>query len=264
MAINNTSLQQWKRMEAKQLDGVFLSRTREGMGCTPFEAECLLKVVRETYGDFFEVGSLMPGQLLTTVISVEANPQDSLKDALKVTVRLTLDGPEDLEIRRTEGVVGLRRHRMQRMASEAFQQGGLLTLEDLALRLLNCGRRTLCSDLAAMRDQDIDIPLRSTIKDMGRTLSHRRVIVTKWLGGMEYSEVARATRHSVSSVKGYVSRFKRIAVLKAENVDLQLIPYLAGVSTALAREYLSILKEAKIAPHRKAELTSKKKASPKI
>jgi len=264
MAINNTSLQQWKRMEAKRLDAVFLTRIRHGMGCTPFEAECMLKVLHETYSDFFDVGSVRPGQILVTVISAEAKPQESLEEAAKVTVRLTLDGPEDLEIRRTEGVVGLRHHRMERMAVEAFQQGGLLTLEDLALRLFNCGRRTLCTDLATMRSKGIDIPLRSTIKDMGRTVSHRQLIVTKWLGGMEYSEVARATRHSVASVKGYVSRFKRIAALQRENVKKELLPYLAGVSPALAREYLAILEEARIAPHRKKELADKKKAPPKV
>jgi len=261
MAINNTALQQWKRMEAKRIDAVFVSRIRHGLGCSPFEAECILETMRETYADFFRVGALQPGQVLVTAVSAEAAPQDRLEEAEKTMVRLTLVGPEDLEIRRAGGVVALRRHRMQRMATEAFQQGGLLTLEDLALRLLNCGRRTLCSDLAAMRREGLDIPLRSTIKDMGRTLSHRQKILALWLQGQEYSEIARATRHSVRSVQSYVSCFKRIAVLQAENVDPALLPYLADVSPALAREYLAMLGGEGIAPHRKRELAAKKKAA---
>jgi len=206
-------------MEAKNLDAVFRSRVEHGLGCSPFEAECILKTVREIYGDFFSVGSLQPGQILIPVVSMEAKPQDRIEDAEKITVRLTLDGPEDLEVRRKNKVVGLRRHRMQRMATEAFQQGGLLTLEDLALRLLNCGRRTLSADLRQMRKEGITIPLRSTIKDMGRSLSHRQKIVTCWLQGQEYSDIAKATRHSIRSVQSYVSCFKRIAVLHRESVD---------------------------------------------
>jgi len=257
--INNTSPQQWKRMEAKRLDQVFISRTREGLGCSPFEAECLLTLVHEVYGDFFSVGSLQPGQQLFSCVSVETAPQVRLEEATLVTARLTVDGPEDLEVRREQGVVGLRRHRMQRMAGEALAQGGVLTLEDLALRLLNCGRRTLCSDLKDLRGEGIEVPLRSTVKDMGRTLSHRRSIVTQWLRGREYSEIARATHHSVRSVQGYVSCLKRIAVLQAENVENELLPFLAAVSPSLAREYLQILQEVEPVPHRKEELKGKKK-----
>ena len=64
---------------------------------------------------------------------------------------------------------------------EAFQQGGLLTVEDLANRLLNCGQRTLSRDLKALKARQITLPLRSTIKDMGRAISHRTLIVQQWL-----------------------------------------------------------------------------------
>jgi hypothetical protein len=43
------------------------------------------------------------------------------------------------------------------MAEEAFQQGGLLTLEDLA-NLFNCGVRTLVNDLRALRKDHLVPP----------------------------------------------------------------------------------------------------------
>src|SRR4030042_2169419 len=107
--------------------------------------------------------------MLFQVIAEEASPNTRLAESKQVTVTLTFDaGSEDLEVRRREGVQSLRRHRMQRMAVEAFQQGGLLTIEDLANRVLNCGQRTLSRDLEVLRHQGIVLPLRSTIKDMGR------------------------------------------------------------------------------------------------
>ena len=65
------------------------------------------------------------------------------------------------------------------MSIEAFQQGGLLTVEDLAHRLLNCGERTISRDLAELESEGILLPLRSMIKDMGRALSHRELIIAQ-------------------------------------------------------------------------------------
>ncbi|MBU1299071.1 MAG: DUF1670 domain-containing protein [Bacteroidetes bacterium] len=49
-----------------------------------------------------------------------------------VTVLLTLDaGEEDLRLKEQKGVAALRQHRIERLCHEAYQQGGLLTVEDL-------------------------------------------------------------------------------------------------------------------------------------
>ncbi|MBW1780086.1 MAG: DUF1670 domain-containing protein, partial [Deltaproteobacteria bacterium] len=108
--------------------------------------------------------TLKPGQILFQVVSVETSASTPLAEGKMVTVTLTLDaGPEDLKVRQNQGIQALRRHRMQRVCVEAFQQGGVLTIEDLANRLFNCGQRTLSRDLEAFRQQGIVLPLRSTI-----------------------------------------------------------------------------------------------------
>jgi predicted HTH transcriptional regulator len=83
-------------------------------------------------------------------------PGVQLSESPMVNVILTMDaGEEDLKIRKEQGVIGLRRHQLQRICEEAFQQNGLLTVEDLANRIFNCGERTITRDLAALRKQDI-------------------------------------------------------------------------------------------------------------
>jgi hypothetical protein len=172
-----------------------------------------------------------------------------------VTVVLTLDaGEKDLQIRRTEGVQALRRHRMQRMCIEAYQQGGLLTIEDLAYRLLNCGPRTLSRDLEYLRSQDVVLPLRSTIKDMGRSPSHRALIIEQWLQGKEYSDIARHTHHSVASVQNYIGKFKRIIALAKEGYDIHTIAFLVKVSPSLAESYHALYCDAMPVAHRQEEL----------
>jgi Fic family protein len=171
------------------------------------------------------------------------------------TVVLTLDaGTDDLQVRELKGVIGLRRHRLQRIATEAFQQGGLLTVEDIANRLLNCGERTVTRDIKVFKDMGISLPLRSTIKDMGRSISHREMIVKNWLGGMEFSEIARKTNHSIEAIANYVEKFKRVVCLAKDNHEISTIAFLVKISISLAQQYYDLYQTMDIIPSREKEL----------
>jgi hypothetical protein len=256
--INNSNTQRWDRLKSKQLDSQFLSEIIQGLNCSPFEATAILDTVHRVFKPFFEASVAMtPGQIQLPVISAEESPAKALKKARLVTVTLTLDaGEEDLDIRKEQGVIGLRHHRMIRICNEAFQQGGLLTVEDLAYRVFNCGDRTIKRDLKVLKIKDIILPLRSTIKDMGRALSHRTQIVKQWLEGKEYSQIALATNHNFESVRNYVQRFKQVAALIQENYDVHTIAFLTKISTPLAEEYIEIYFNHDMLPHRREELDS--------
>jgi hypothetical protein len=267
--INNTSKQLWDRLAAKQLDHQFMQHIMAGLNCSLFEAEAVLQAVHQVYAPLFECSpNLRPGQILLPVVSVEVPPGPRLIDSRQLLAVLTLeDLQEDLPVRKAGGVLALRRHRLVRLCHEALQQGGLLTLEDLAYhRLLNCGQRTLCRDLQVLRQKGIHVPLRSTIKDMGRTLSHRRLIVELWLGGKEYSEIARDSHHSVAAVQNYIDKFKRVALLAQQELDLDTLAFLARLSKPLAQSYLELLRLKKNATqHRVQELRADpKKKTPSL
>jgi len=256
--INNSSLRKWRRVSQKQLDQQFVHEMVHGLQCSPFEASAMLDAVYRVYSPYFETsGTLKPGQILFQVISIDAAPNNRLAESKQITVTLTFDaGLEDIEVRRAQGIPSLRRHRMQRMAVEAFQQGGLLTLEDLAIRLFNCGLRTLSRDLDILRREGVVLPLRSIIKDMGRSISHRSLIVQEWLLGKEYSEISRSTNHSVPAVQNYVNKFKRVVALAAEGYDVHTIAFLVKVSATLSESYHRLYKDVKIVPSRRRELKS--------
>lgn len=253
--INNTWLQRWQRATARQLDAQFMAAIIHGMNCSPFEAEAIRDTVHQVYAPLMETtDALKPGQLRVLVIDASVPPNISLAQAKQCLVTLTLDAAEeDLAVRQQGGVMALRRHRFARICEEAFQQGGLLTLEAVA-DLFNCAVRTLVTDLAALRAQGIVPPLRSTVKDMGRAVTHRRLIVERWLSGQEYTDIARASYHSVQSVANYVDKFKRCAALSAAGFDLDTVALVARLSPALARAFEQLLAEAKPVPHRREEL----------
>ena len=90
-----------------------------------FEAKAIMNCGYETYQPFFDNASAMkPVQVLFEAVSIENRPQIRLSECKMVSVILTLDaGEEDLEIRQHSGATGMRRHRFQSIANEAFQQG---------------------------------------------------------------------------------------------------------------------------------------------
>ena len=49
-----------------------------------------------------------------------------------------------------KGTVALRQRRIERIAQKALDQGALLTAEDLAFRIFNCGLRIISRDLQAL------------------------------------------------------------------------------------------------------------------
>lgn len=264
--INNSALLKWDRLKQKQLSQQFIYEITEGLNCSAFEAQAVLDTVYRVFGAYFESNAaLKPGQMHFEVVSEAAPPQLPLAKCPLVTVVLTLDaGQQDLQVKESGGIAALRQQRIQRLAHEAYQQGGLLTVEDLANRLLNCGERTLSRDLAALRKEGIVLPLRSTVKDMGRSITHRSQIVKLWLEGKEYSEIAKATYHSVDAVANYIEKFKRVIALMKEGYDIKTISFLVKISTTLTEEYIAIFKKNNIIPFRQSELDDllKKQAPP--
>lgn len=253
--INKTSLTRWRRAASRQLDAQFVNEIIEGLNCSPFEAGVVRDKVHEIYAPLMETtDSLKPGQLRICVVAAGVAPNTSIDRAAQCLVTLTLDaGDTDRAVRRDGGVIALRRHRFMRICEEAFQQGGLLTLEGIA-DLFNCAVRTLVDDLCAVRSQGIVPPLRSTVKDMGRAVTHRRLIVEKWLAGQEYTDIAHSTYHSVHSVANYVDKFKRVATLLTAGFDREAVALIARLSPSLVLAFEELVRNAKPAPHRKEEL----------
>ena len=253
--INNTSFAHWNRLQAKSLDAQFKNEMVTGLNCSPFEAEAIVETVHKVYRPLFETSpELKPGQIQFTVVDASVAPNVPLSRAKQRLVTLTLHhGEADIEVRKSGSVPVLRQKRLCRMCQEAFQQGGLLTLEDLA-NLFNCGVRTLVNDLAALRKQNIVPPLRSTVKDMGRAITHRRQIITLWLQGFEYSDIALKACHSVDSVANYVEKFKRCAALFASGFDVHAVALMVKLSTSLTHEFQQIHAKMQGVPHRLREI----------
>ena len=143
--------QRQDRLDAKTLDNLFRRRIEAGAKCSPFVSAAILQIVKEVFPLHPEdLGKQLDlGQVKLLVAAAQEPAGKPIEECQKVAVLLTLDAKDDRTIRAWDGVTGMRRSRILRLACEARDQDGLLSYEDLAYRLLNCGVRTIVRDIAA-------------------------------------------------------------------------------------------------------------------
>jgi len=239
------------RLKAKTLDSMFRCRIEEGANCSPFVSQAILGAVKEIFPIEPEVndGQLGLGQLLLLVVAAGEPAGKPLEQCQKVTVRLTLDaGQEDFQLRLAHGVEGLRRARILRITEEAREQGGLLSYEDLAFRLFNCGVRTIVRDVQAIRRRELEVPTRGQQQDMGPGQTHRVQAVRLYLQGLEPNEIARRLYHTLASIENYITTFARVVILVGRRYTDDEIAFVIRRSSPLVAAYRKLYDEYQAKP----------------
>jgi Protein of unknown function (DUF1670) len=239
------------RLKAKTLDSMFRCRIEEGANCSPFVSQAILAAVKEIFPIEPEVndGQLGLGQLLLLVVAAGEPAGKPLEQCQKVTVRLTLEaGQEDFQLRLAHGVEGLRRARILRITEEAREQGGLLSYEDLAFRLFNCGVRTIVRDVQAIRRRELEVPTRGQQQDMGPGQTHRVQAVRLYLQGLEPNEIARRLYHTLASIENYITTFTRVVILVGRRYTDDEIAFVIRRSSPLVAAYRKLYDEYQAKP----------------
>jgi hypothetical protein len=240
--IRQPAREQLHRLTVKTLDQVFIMRVKEGLGCSQFEAEALTNLVKEVYFPWLsQPEAIQAGQLAMTAVSADEPGHKPLSQCKMMPVVLTLyAGEEDHQYRLSQGrngVAALRQQQIERMAHEALDQGALLTAEDLAFRIFNCGLRTISRDLKALADRDVVVPLRSQQKDAGRALTHRVQAVELYLKRYTFTQIRQRIYHSLSAIANYIVTFAVVVAHTRDDHSVDEIAFLMQISPTLVRQY---------------------------
>jgi hypothetical protein len=240
--IRQPEREQLNRLLVKTLDQVFVTRAQDGLGCSRFEAHALTELVKEVYFPWLaQPEALQAGQLTLTAVSADEPGHKPLADCEMVPVVLTLyAGQTDYEYRLSQGQRGvavLRQRQIERMAQEALDQGALLTAEDFAFRIFNCGLRTISRDLAELKQQGHTVPLRSQQKDAGRALSHRAQTVELYLQRYTFTQIQQRMYHSLSSIANYLVTFAVVVAHTRQGQTVEETAFLMQISPSLVRTY---------------------------
>jgi DNA-binding CsgD family transcriptional regulator len=186
------------------------------------------------------------GQVMYMAVDVNDTPGYS-KNARNVrlkAVKLTLLCSSDIELMASGlSLREVREHRIVRLFKEAYEQGGLLSNNDVAL-LLGISPSTVSKHLNEYMERTGEIvPTRGTVHDLGRAVTHKRIIAKLYLNGMLTPEIARKTGHSEEACDRYIRDLNNIRMLLAKGLSPNEIARTLQKSSFLVKEYIKIINE---------------------
>jgi DNA-binding XRE family transcriptional regulator len=136
----------------------------------------------------------------------------------------------------------VRRYRVARLLKEAYAQNGVLTQADVA-ELIGVSAGTIGKDIRAYQtEQGIILPYRGTIHDIGPSMTHKKMIITKFLQSMPTPDIARATQHTEEACDRYIKAFKKVRMLHGKMKPLEIARMLE-MSERLVNEYIALIDE---------------------
>lgn len=133
-----------------------------------------------------------------------------------------------------------------RILKEAYAQGGVLSLNDVAILcgVPNWATKKAVQDYYKDHPDEV-LPHAGTIFDCGATMTHKRKIIKLYLSGLLTKEIAERSNHHPVNVDNYISNFEQVRSLYEEGKNIHQIVFFTKLSQNLAEEYIQIIKELK-------------------
>jgi hypothetical protein len=184
---------------------------------------------------------MQPGQMLWRAIDKKEPPGKPIRDCVFKDVRLThISIEDDNEIRVKFGHSAKRQQQIVRMANEAFDQGTLLTQEDLA-SILDCDVKTIRNDIREYQNKhNILIPTRGNKKDIGPGITHRQKAVELYIRGKDALSISRDLKHSLRAIERYIQTFCRVIYCQSRLQNTLKTALVVGISVCAVNRYLDL------------------------
>jgi len=231
-----------KRLQSKTAKDAIVQKLSTDFNLTPIIAEAYYKQVAAYFSEHANI-SLSSGEIAYEAVAAEEPAGKHIRLTRKVTVRLKLlDFNTDLEALAEYGLAGLRRHRLERLTRQAYDQKALLSYEDLAM-LLTTSPATVKRDIYHLKKQGKFIMTRGQKHDMGPGLSHKTIIIELYLKGYVFTDIERKTNHSETSIKRYLADFVQIATLIKQGFSTNQMRLIAQKSERIIREYKQLYED---------------------
>jgi hypothetical protein len=191
---------------------------------------------------------LKPGQTVWQAVAVDERPscRKPMTETQQVPVVITIANQEEVEDLRG----GVKRRKilqrgLVRAANDAYAQGGVLTVTDLALLF----KHSVSWISEVIRDYETEtgevVPRRGNIHDMGRTVSHKWIICRKaYLEGKLTPTIARETFHSPEAVDNYLLGLARVHFATVQQgMNPQEAAFALQQPLYLVEEYVEMIEE---------------------
>ncbi|MDY0177596.1 MAG: DUF1670 domain-containing protein [Lentisphaeria bacterium] len=213
----------------------------EQYGCKKGQAEAMVRAIAGIRAWCCpKVNELLPGQLVWLTYSTKRSRRIDPKLFVPVVLTLLTPDEQTLALRHHGEFKALKVRQIERMTTEAWRQDGVLTSSDLEwLTFASSATIRLCLE-AYQERYGVILPTAGTILDMGRTLTHKKIVVEMALEGMTTKEIAERIYHTPVAVDAYLKTFDKLLILRYYRMPMSAIIRVMGHGRKLIEEHLAL------------------------
>ncbi|MDW7727807.1 MAG: DUF1670 domain-containing protein [Candidatus Methanoperedens sp.] len=136
----------------------------------------------------------------------------------------------------------LRRFKIARILREAFKQNGVLSQADVA-EMLGVSTGTVSKDIREYQiENQVVLPYRGTIHDLGRAITHKKMIIGHFLRNVQTPDISQITGHTEEACDRYIKAYKKVRTLYG-SMNYNEISRILDMSESLVKEYITIHEE---------------------
>jgi hypothetical protein len=191
---------------------------------------------------------LKPGQTVWQAVAVDERPgyRKPMTRTRQVPVVITVANQDDIaDLRNNVKFPDILTRALVRCANEAYAQGGVLTVTDLSV-LFHRSVSHLAQLICAYESETGQVvPRRANIHDIGRTVTHKRIICRKaYLEGKLTPTIARETFQSPEAVDQYILNLGRVyfATVK-QGMTLEEAAFALQTPVGIVKQYVQLIEE---------------------
>jgi hypothetical protein len=188
-----------------------------------------------------ESSRLKPGQIVWNALDKHTRGDSKNRRYKPVILSLVTDDEVSM-FEKGSSASTIRKTVMARMIRETYHQGAVLSTRDLSLLLVSDASALSKLRISYEKEYKTILPHAGVIHDMGTTLTHKRLIIYKYVvENKDPSVVARETNHSQPSVDKYLKDYNRVKTLVNDNKDVNFIHHVTNISRSVIKQYVQII-----------------------
>ncbi|HPC98992.1 MAG TPA: DUF1670 domain-containing protein [Bacteroidales bacterium] len=201
-------------------------------------ADALIRLFNSTCP---ESSRLKPGQVIWNALDKRTRGDSDNRRYQPVI--LTLVDDDDVKMfEKGTSIKTIRKNVIARMIREAYKQDAVLSTRDLSLLLVNDASYISNNRIEYEKEKQKVLPHAGVIHDMGSTVTHKRIIIYKYVvEKKDPSVIARETNHSQPAVDRYIKDFNRVKTLVRDNKDIDFIHHTTNIAKPVVNQYLQII-----------------------
>jgi len=131
-----------------------------------------------------------------------------------------------------------------RICEEAYSQGALLSMRDIALILKRASSDISVSRKKYETQHEIILPTPASLQDMGSGATHKIMIIKKVLiEKKDMAKVRSETKHTQWAIDKYLKEYRRIEILLKDNKSVDYIAQVTNIRPFVVKQYEKIFLE---------------------